>query len=124
VTHSTWTAGASGFPFSAGRGYDRRDRSRGREHGHACRSARPLADACRKLANAEDDVGISRSKGESAPLEPKVFPGAYHGFDIPRAKPISYLGHHLAFGRRRIRRAKCCVPFSPRISDGRTDGSI
>jgi dienelactone hydrolase len=83
------------------------------------------ADACRKLANAEDDVGISRSKGEGAPLELKVFAGAYHGFDIPRAKPISYLCHHSpSTRRRRIRRATCYVPFSPRISDGRTDGSI
>ena len=55
------------------------------------------ADACLRLANAEDDFGMSRSKGEGAPIELKVFPGAYHGLDIPRDKPVSYFGHHMAF---------------------------
>ena len=34
---------------------------------------------------------------ERSTIELKVFPGAYHGFDIPRDKPIGYFGHHLAF---------------------------
>jgi dienelactone hydrolase len=58
------------------------------------------ADACRKLANGEDDLGVSRSKGEGAALQLKVFPGAYHAFDVPSLeKPVSYFGHHLEYNK-------------------------
>jgi dienelactone hydrolase len=57
------------------------------------------ADACRKLANGEDDLSVSRPKGEGAPLKLKVLPDAYHGFDAPGEKPVSYLGHHLEYNK-------------------------
>jgi dienelactone hydrolase len=58
------------------------------------------ADACRKLANGEDDLGVSRSKGDGAALQLKIFPGAYHAFDVSSLeKPVSYFGHHLEYNK-------------------------
>jgi hypothetical protein len=65
------------------------------------------ADACRRLTNAEDEIGISRSKGEGAPLQLAVLPDATHGFDTPREKAIS----SPTTRRRRNRRATCCARF-------------
>ena len=58
------------------------------------------ADACRKMVAGEDDVGISRQKGEGAEVRLIVYPDAYFGFDIPTLKkPIEFLGHHLEFNQ-------------------------
>ncbi|MBR1196956.1 hypothetical protein JQ574_13215 [Bradyrhizobium sp. AUGA SZCCT0158] len=40
-------------------------------------------DACRKMAAGEDDIGISRQKGEGAPVRLITYPEAYFGFDLP-----------------------------------------
>jgi|SRR5947209_13997253 dienelactone hydrolase len=58
------------------------------------------ADACRKLAAGEDDMGISRQKGEGAPIQLIVLPDAQHGFDLPAFQtPVQYRGRHLAFDK-------------------------
>lgn len=58
------------------------------------------ADECRNLAEGRDDYGISREKGLGVPIEIVVYPGAYHGFDVPGlATSIKFLGHHLEFNQ-------------------------
>jgi dienelactone hydrolase len=58
------------------------------------------ADACRKMVAGEDDVGISRQKGDSAAVQLIVYPDAYFGFDVPSLKkPIEFLGHHLEYNK-------------------------
>ena len=58
------------------------------------------ADACRKLAAGEDDMGISRQKGEGAPVKLIVYPDAYFAFDLPVLKsPTWYRGRHLEFNK-------------------------
>ena len=58
------------------------------------------ANACRKMVAGEDDVGISRQKGEGAPARLIVFPDAYFGFDKPTLEtPIEFLGHHLEYNQ-------------------------
>lgn len=58
------------------------------------------ADACRKMAAGEDDIGISRQKGEGAPVRLIVYPDAYFAFDLPVLKsPTWYRGHHLEFNK-------------------------
>ena len=58
------------------------------------------ADECRNLAEGRDDWGISREKGQGIPIEIIVYPGAYHGFDMPSlATPVKLLGHHLEFNQ-------------------------
>jgi dienelactone hydrolase len=58
------------------------------------------ADACRKMAAGEDDAGISRQKGEGAPVRLIVYSDAYFGFDLPVLKtPTLYHGHHLEFNQ-------------------------
>ena len=58
------------------------------------------ADACRKMAAGEDDVGISRQKGEGAAVRLIVYPDAYYGFDRPSLRtPTEVLGHHLEFNQ-------------------------
>ena len=47
------------------------------------------ADECRNMAEGRDDWGISRQKGLGFPIELIVYPGAYHGFDMPSlATPV------------------------------------
>lgn len=41
------------------------------------------ADACRKMAAGEDDVGISRQKSEGAAVRLIVYPDAQFAFDLP-----------------------------------------
>jgi len=58
------------------------------------------ANECRNLAEGRDDYGISRQKDLGVPIEIVVYPGAYHGFDVPGlATPVKYLGHHLEFNQ-------------------------
>ncbi len=40
------------------------------------------ADACRKMVAGEDDMGISRQKGEGAPLRLIVYPDAHFAFAV------------------------------------------
>ncbi len=57
----------------------------------------PAAE-CRSMAEGRDDYGISRTKGDGAPISLIVYPGAYHAFDIPSlGNGVQYLGHHLQF---------------------------
>ena len=57
------------------------------------------ASECRNLVDGRDDYGISRQK-VGVPIELVVYPGAYHGFDVPGfAPPVKFLGHHLEFNQ-------------------------
>jgi dienelactone hydrolase len=58
------------------------------------------ADACRKLVNGEDEMGVSRQKGEGPPIRLIVYPNAYHGFDLSNLRaPITYFGHHQEYNK-------------------------
>jgi len=58
------------------------------------------ADACRKLADGEDDLGMSRQKGEGSLIRLIVYPNAYHGFDLPNLRvPVTYFGHHHEYNK-------------------------
>jgi dienelactone hydrolase len=58
------------------------------------------ADACRKLADGNDDLGMSRQKGDGPAVRLIVYPNAYHGFDLPYFKvPIKYFGHHHEYNK-------------------------
>jgi dienelactone hydrolase len=64
------------------------------------------ADACRKLAAGQDDVGISREKTDIAKFKIIVYPDAYFGFDIPSLKkPINFLGHHMEYNEAAARQS-------------------
>jgi len=57
-------------------------------------------EACRRLANGIDDLGISRQKAEDTGVRLIVFPGAYNGFDLLFLRaPVLYMGHRLEFNR-------------------------
>lgn len=57
-------------------------------------------DACRKMAAGEDDTGVSRQRGEGAPVRLIAYPDAYSGFDVPALKSaIRYHGHRLEFNQ-------------------------
>ena len=52
------------------------------------------------MAEGRDDWGISRRKGDGAPIRLVVYPGAYHAFDVAALdKPVQYFGHHLEFNQ-------------------------
>ena len=60
----------------------------------------PTADACRKMAAGEDDMGISRQKGQGAPVRLVVYPDAYFAFDLPVLKsPTWYRGRRMEFNK-------------------------
>jgi dienelactone hydrolase len=57
-------------------------------------------DSCRKMAAGEDDIGISRQKGEGAPVRLITYPEAYFGFDRPTLETaIWYRGHRIEFNK-------------------------
>ena len=57
------------------------------------------AEACRKMVAQEDDFGITRRKGGSAPISLVILPNAYHKFDDPTFVPGHlYMGHRLQYG--------------------------
>jgi dienelactone hydrolase len=59
-----------------------------------------LAQECRNMVEGRDDYGISRQKGQGAPVKLVVYPGAYHAFDAADlTTPKTLLGHHLEFNR-------------------------
>jgi dienelactone hydrolase len=58
------------------------------------------ADDCRRLAEGTDDYGVSRQKGQSAPIKLIVYPGARHAFDAPNLKtPSELFGHRLEYNQ-------------------------
>jgi dienelactone hydrolase len=54
------------------------------------------ADACRKLAAHESDIGITRFSERGVPVQLVVYPDAVHAFDSP-GQPHRYLGHAIAY---------------------------
>jgi dienelactone hydrolase len=64
------------------------------------RDDRATADACRKMAAGEDDMGISRQNGQGAPVRLVVYPDAYFAFDLQVLKsPTWYRGRHVEFNK-------------------------
>ena len=58
------------------------------------------AEECRNMVDGRDEMGISRQKGQGAPIKLVVYPGAYHGFDASNSTtPGKLPGHHLEFNR-------------------------
>ncbi len=56
------------------------------------------AEACRKMVAQESDIGVTRHKTASAPLNLIVLPDAYHKFDDPAFQPgRRYMGHRLDY---------------------------
>jgi dienelactone hydrolase len=59
-----------------------------------------VADACRKLVAGQDDLGVSRrGAADGPPIQLIIYPGAFHGFDVPMPRPINYFGHHIEFSQ-------------------------
>jgi dienelactone hydrolase len=57
-------------------------------------------DACRKMVQQEDDIGISRQRGDGVPIQFAALPDAYSGFDLPAfQKPVDVRGVHLEFSQ-------------------------
>jgi len=57
-------------------------------------------DACRRMVEGEDDIGISRQHGAGAPIQLATLPDAYFGFDLPAfQKPIDVRGFHIEFSK-------------------------
>ena len=51
------------------------------------------AETCRKM--------VARTNGDGHRIDLVVYPGAYHGFDVPQLQPgISFLGHWLQYDKR------------------------
>jgi dienelactone hydrolase len=64
------------------------------------RDDRARADACRKMAAGEDDMGISRQKSDGAPVELIVYPDAPFAFGLPGLKTASqHPGSQAAFNQ-------------------------
>jgi dienelactone hydrolase len=64
-------------------------------------------DACRKLAEGEDDMGISRQRGEGAPIRLVVLPDAYSGFDLPAFQnPADLRGQHVEYSKAATEQSK------------------
>jgi dienelactone hydrolase len=56
-----------------------------------------LAQECRNMVDGRDDYGISRTKGDGVPMRLIVYPGAWHGFDVPLTAPVQLIGHRLEY---------------------------
>jgi dienelactone hydrolase len=56
------------------------------------------AQECRNMVDGRDDWGISRQKGEGAPIRLIVYPDAHHAFDDPGV-PNELFGHHLEYNK-------------------------
>lgn len=54
------------------------------------------AAACRKKVDGESDIGVSRHKGQGAPVKLVIYSGATHAFDSPSAAR-HYLGHFMQY---------------------------
>ncbi len=57
-------------------------------------------EACRKMVQGEDDIGISRQPDAGVAIEFAVLPDAYSGFDVPAFRsPMDVRGRHLEFSQ-------------------------
>ncbi len=64
-------------------------------------------DACRKLAEGEDDMGISRQRGAGAAIRLVVLPDASSGFDLPAfQKPSDVRGLHVEYSQAAAEQSK------------------
>jgi dienelactone hydrolase len=64
-------------------------------------------DACRKMAEGEDDMGISRQRGAGAPIQLVVLSDAYAGFDVPAfQKPVDVRGLHIEYSKQAAEKSK------------------
>jgi dienelactone hydrolase len=67
----------------------------------------PVLEACRKMAEGKDDMGISRQLGAGVPIELAVMPDAYAGFDLPEfKKPVDVQGYRMEYSQSATDQAK------------------
>jgi dienelactone hydrolase len=67
----------------------------------------PVLEACRKLAEGRDDMGISRQFGAGLPIQLAIMPDAYSGFDLPDFKqPLDIRGFHIEYSQSATDQAK------------------
>jgi dienelactone hydrolase len=67
----------------------------------------PALEACRKMAQGEDDMGISRQHGAGVPIQLAIMADAYAGFDLPEfKKPVDVHGHHIEYSQSATDQAK------------------
>jgi dienelactone hydrolase len=78
------------------------------------------ADACRKLAAGEDEIGMSRLKDEGSPIQLIVYPNAYHGFDLSNLRvPVTYFGHRHEYNKEATDQATRVLQEFLRIQSGK-----
>ncbi len=64
-------------------------------------------EACRKMAEGEDDMGISRRRGEGASIRLVVLPDTHSGFDLPAfQKGVDVDGLHIEYSKAATEQAK------------------
>jgi len=64
-------------------------------------------EACRKMVEGDDDIGISRQHAEGIPIKFVALPDAYSGFDVPAfQEPVDVRGFHLEFSRSATEQSK------------------
>lgn len=64
-------------------------------------------EACRKMAEGEDDMGISRRRGEGAAIRLVVLPDTHSGFDLPAfQKGVDVDGLHIEYSKAATEQAK------------------
>jgi dienelactone hydrolase len=65
------------------------------------------SEACRKMAEGEDDMGISRQHGAGVPIQLVILPDAYSGFDKPAfQKPVDVRGLHVEYSKQAADKSK------------------
>jgi dienelactone hydrolase len=66
-----------------------------------------VLDGCRKMAEGEDDAGISRNPGAGAPIHLAIITDAYFGFDLPAFEtPVDADGRHIEYSKAAVDQAK------------------
>ena len=64
-------------------------------------------DACRKMAQGENEIGLSRQKSDGVSIQFIALPNAYSGFDLPTfKKPVDVQGLHLEFSQSATEQSK------------------
>jgi dienelactone hydrolase len=64
-------------------------------------------ESCRKMAEGEDDMGISRQHGAGVPIQFVVLPDAYSGFDkLLFEKPADVGGFHVEYSKQATETSK------------------
>lgn len=62
---------------------------------------------CRKMAQGEDEIGLSRQKGDGVPIQLVALPNAYSGFDLPTFhKPVEIREFHFEFSQSATEQSK------------------